>query len=337
MRKGKSIIKKVVLLAVMVLALSGLTGCIKPYDTPEFVTIEASQTAFVVSLIGDTGVQDIFESEELLASAKVATKEVQITHRWVQTGRRSWQGEYRANVKLIIVDRAPVTREWTSEKDTGTTTANQAIYAESKESIGFSVGVNCSAQIDEGNAAKFLYRYNNMTLSEIMDTEIRARVESDFVEQCSHYTLEELLVSKDAIMEYVREDVTTYFAERGITINNLGMKEGLTYEDDTIQQSINDKYSSEQKIITAQNDADAKKVTAQGTADANLIEAEAKAKAVVIAAEAEAEANAKIAESLTSTYIEYITANKWSGNYPYVVGSGANIVDLSDMISGSAE
>ena len=71
---------------ITVMALS-MTSCMRPYDTPEFITIEASQTAFLIPLIGDTGDQGVFESEELLLEAKVATKEIQIPHRWVQTGR----------------------------------------------------------------------------------------------------------------------------------------------------------------------------------------------------------------------------------------------------------
>ena len=83
-------IKKIIVLGVLVgtLAVAG-TGCgmIKPYDKPELVTIEASQTAFLIPLVGDTEDQASFQSEELLAQAKVATKEVQIPHRWVKTGR----------------------------------------------------------------------------------------------------------------------------------------------------------------------------------------------------------------------------------------------------------
>ena len=56
--------------------------------SPELVTIEASQTAFLIPLIGDINDQGAFESEELLLEAKIATKEIQIPHRWVQLGRR---------------------------------------------------------------------------------------------------------------------------------------------------------------------------------------------------------------------------------------------------------
>ena len=79
--------KLITLLLVIVMACTLFTGCVKPYDKPEFVTIEPHQTAFLISLIGDTTNQASFESEEMLMQAKVAAKEIQIPHRWVQTGR----------------------------------------------------------------------------------------------------------------------------------------------------------------------------------------------------------------------------------------------------------
>ena len=98
-------IKKILFITTLLVMLFALTGCRKPYDVPEFVTIEASQTAFLIPLVGDTTNQGAFESEEMLTQAKVATKEIQIPHRWVQTGRKSWQGEYRDSATLML---APV-------------------------------------------------------------------------------------------------------------------------------------------------------------------------------------------------------------------------------------
>lgn len=311
--------KKIAMLFMTSLLALNTTACVKPYDKPEFVTIEASQTAFLIPLTGDTTEQASFESEELLSQAKVATKEVQIPHRWVQTGRMYWSGEYRDSSKLIIVERTPETREWNSSKDSGTSAKNQAIYAESKESIGFSVGMNISAQIyTEDDAVRFLYSYNNKTLEEIMDTEIRARVESKFVEQCAKYSLNDILAKKEEIMNTVRDDVTTYFADKGITITVLGMKDGIKYDDPAIQTAINEKFSSEQKLVTQENN---NKVT--------ISKAEADAQAKIKAAEAEAEANRKIAESLTPELIEKLKIEKWSGDVPQVQGSGATIVDMS--------
>lgn len=283
---------------IIIMLCCTMTGCVKPYDKPEFVTIEPHQTAFLIPLIGDTTNQASFESEEMLMEAKVAAKEIQIPHRWVQTGRFHWSGEYRDTMALIVVDRSPVTREWSASKDMGTSAVNQAIYAESSESIGFSAGMNCSAQIySENDAVKFLYCYNNKPLSEIMDTEIRARVESKFVEECASRTLNDILTEKDEIMETVRTDVETYFAARGITITVLGMKDGLEYDDPSIQTSINDKFSSEMRLTTQENEN----------------------QRIISEAEAKAEANRILSESLTDEVLAQQYYDKWDGKLPNVM------------------
>lgn len=304
--------KFIAIILTLIMSLTMFTGCVKPYDKPEFVTIEPHQTAFLIPLIGDTTNQASFESEEMLREAKIAAKEIQIPHRWVQTGRFHWRGEYRDTMALIVVDRSPVTREWSSSKDVGTSAVNQAIYAESAESIGFSAGMNCSAQIySEDDAAKFLYCYNNKPLSEIMDTEIRARVESKFVEECASRTLNEILIEKDAIMATVREDVETYFAARGITITVLGMKDGLEYDDATIQKSINDKFSSEMKLTTQKNENER----------------------IISEAEAKAEAHRILSESLTPEILKQQYYEKWDGKLPHVMtgSDGGVMVDIGDV------
>lgn len=298
--------KIIALILILVMSCSMLTGCVKPYDKPEFVTIEPHQTAFLIPLIGDTTAQASFESEEMLMQAKVSTKEIQIPHRWVQTRRWHWIGEYRDTMTLIVVDRSPVTREWSSTENVGTSAVNQAIYAESAESIGFSAGMNCSAQIySEEDAVKFLYCYNNKPLSEIMDSEIRARVESKFVEECASRTLNEILVEKEAIMNAVREDVETYFTARGITITVLGMKDGLEYDDTTIQKSINDKFSSEMKLTTQENEN----------------------QRIISEAEAKAEAHRILSESLTDEILKQQYYEKWDGKLPNVMtGSDTGVM-----------
>ena len=303
--------KLLILTLTLIMLCTCLTGCVRPYDKPEFVTIEPHQTAFLIPLIGDTTSQASFESEEMLMQAKVAAKEIQIPHRWVQTGRRSWKGEWRATMALIVVDRSPVTREWSSTKDIGTSARNQAIYAESSESIGFSAGMNCSAQIySESDAVKFLCCYNNKPLSEIMDTEIRARVESKFVEECASRTLNDILVEKENIMKAVRDDVVTYFADRGITITVLGMKDGLKYDDTSIQKSINDKFSSEMKLTTQKNENER----------------------IISEAEAKAEANRILSESLTDEVLKQQMYEKWDGKLPEVMTGSDNgvIVDFGN-------
>lgn len=304
-------IKKIVLVVLMLVMVMSLTGCRKPYDKPEFVTIEASQTAFLIPLVGDTSDQGAFESEELLLEAKVATKEIQIPHRWVQTGRQSWKGEWRPSATLIVVERKPVSRSWNS--GTSTDTSTSAIFGETSDAIGIYVGMNCTAMIEEKDAAKFLYRYNNTPLETIIDTDIKKMVEDRFNLETAKYTSTELSSKKGEIMEAVKAYVIDYFTDYGITITVLGMKEGISYENPAIQAAIDEKFASEQQLVIQQNKN-----------EANIAKAEAEAQALILAAEAQAEANRVLAESLTDEILAQMYYEKWDGKLPYLYGADGN-------------
>ena len=318
--------KQIILSILTVMIVLCMVGC-KPYNKPEFVTITPSQTAFLVPLVGDTTDQSVFESEEALNSLKVATKEVQIPKREVKIGRFFTDVEYRPSATLILVERKPETREWTASKATGTSINNQGIMAESEESIGFTTSMNVSAQINEEDAAKFLYRYNNKTLASIMDTEIRAMIEGKFVEECAKRTLEEIQVEKEEIMKVVSDDVIPYFAERGISITVLALKGTLVYENPEIQTSIDNEFKAAQELKT-QADINAKNLTqAETTAKADKIEAEAKAEVLMIEANAIAEANQVISASITDAVLKNKYYETWDGKLPAtVVGEDANMM-----------
>jgi len=296
----------IVLILVMTCCL--LTGCRKPYDKPEFVTIEASQTAFLIPLVGDTSTQSAFESEELLSEAKVATKEIQIPHRWVQTGRKHWIGDWKPSATLIVVERKPVSRSWESG-DSAAASHNRAIFGETADQIGIYVGMNCTAMIEEKDAAKFLYRYNNTPLETVIDTDIKKLVEDRFNVETAKYTSTELGAAKGEIMEAVKNYVIPYFKEYGITITVLGMKEGVSYENDKIQKAIDEKFASEQELVIQQNKN-----------EAAIAKAEADAKAKIMDAEAQAKANALLTESLTPELLEKMYYEKWDGKLPYIYG-----------------
>lgn len=311
-------IKKIFALVLICVLVGCLfTGCRKPYDKPELITIEASQTAFLIPLIGDTSDQGVFESEELLLEAKIATKEIQIPHRWVQTGRRNWTGEWRPSAKLIVVERKPVSRSWESG-DSSAASANRAIFGETSDNIGIYVGMNCTAMIEEKDAAKFLYRYNNTPLETVIDTDIKKLVEDRFNVETAKYASTDLGAKKGEIMESVKTYVVNYFKEYGITITVLGLKEGISFENPAIQTAIDEKFASEQKLVIQQNEN-----------EANLAKAEAEAQAKILLAEAEAKANELLAESLTPEILAQLYYEKWDGKLPYLYGAdGDTLIQL---------
>ena len=310
--------KKLICLAFLIVIVCCMfTGCRKPYDKPELVTIEASQTAFLIPLIGDTGNQGVFESEELLLEAKIATKEIQIPHRWVQTGRQNWVGEWRPSAKLIVVERKPVSRSWESGESSATS-ANRAIFGETSDNIGIYVGMNCTAMIEEKDAAKFLYRYNNTPLETVIDTDIKKLVEDRFNVEAAKYASTDLGAKKGEIMEAVKTYVVNYFKEYGITITVLGLKEGISFENPAIQAAIDKKFESEQKLVIQQNEN-----------EANLAKAEAEAKAMLMLAQAQADANRLLSESLTDEILAQMYYEKWDGKLPYLYGAdGDTLIQL---------
>ena len=307
--------KKLVLAFLMVVMICTLTACRKPYDKPEFVTIEPSQTAFLINLVGDTSEQGAFESEELLNEKKVATKEVQIPHRWVQTGRYGWMGEWRAAARLVVVERKPVSRSW--ESGTSSETSNRAIFGETADNIGIYVGMNCTALIEEADAAKFLYRYNSTPLETVIDTDIKKMVEDRFNIETAKYLSTELGVKKGEIVEAVKKYVVEYFKEYGVTITVLGLKEGISFENPEIQAALDKKFASEQDLVIQQNKN-----------EAELAKAEAEAKAMIMLAEAQAEANRLLAESLSDAILEQMYYEKWNGVLPNVYGASDTLIQV---------
>jgi hypothetical protein len=244
------------------------TGC-KEYDKPELVEISPSQTAFLIPLEGKTSNQAQLQSEDFLKKNLVSGKRIEVPHRWLQEGRGTLieDGKWIPTSKVIIVERKPETRNWTTDTGTGTSAKNEGIKAETKESIAFSANMNCTAQIDEADAVKFLYRYNGSSLATIMDTEIHSRITTDFVEQCSQYALADLLLHKQDVMENIRKDVIPYFKERGITITAIGISGDFSYTNTEIQKSIDDKFKAEKSVQTAQSQADAIRIQASTLED----------------------------------------------------------------------
>jgi len=295
--------KKIFLVLFTILVMVGLSGC----NEPELKEIEPSQTAFLLPMSGDTTKQAQLSSESFLKKNEVSGKRVMIPYEYIDA-KNGWQPSF----KLIIVERKPETREWTELTGTGTSNKNEGITAESKESIGFMTRMNCTAQIDEVNAAKFLYRYNNKSLSSVMDNEIRAMIESSFVEECANRTLDAILIEKSNIMTTIKKIVMPYFADRGVTITTLGLKGEFTYLNSEIQTSIDAKFKSAQDVITQKNLNE--KVLSKARADSEAIKVQQET----------------ILQTLKLKELDNQSKaiEKWDGKTPIYSGNGGAIFQL---------
>lgn len=320
------------------LLIAASAGC-RPFDTPEFEEIDTSETGFLIPLEGTTDQQVAFESEKYLSQRKVAAKRVQVPHHFVQTGRMYFTGEWMDTVRLIKVDRSPVTREWTADSTSGTRTSNEAIWIESKDSVGFSVGFNCTAFIEEEDTARFLYMYRSRSLADMMDSEVRARIQSVAAETAARYDLDELRSRKQEMVDDVRTDVIPFFKERGITITTIGMFGGFTYQNPKIQEAIDETFVAQQKKVVNMALFDAQ----QKENERIELEAEGQANMARTVAEGEADAIRKLAEAtreaqsdplfvqLKQLEVEHDRIEKWNGEYPTYflqMGSGGDSPEL---------
>lgn len=349
-------------IGMAILALTLLvssTGCsffMKPYHEELLVDITTSETPFLVELEGENS-QGTVETEEYLKSKLIFSRRVQIPYRWKQTHRYiMWEngstGKWIPSAKLIVVDRAPVTREWVA--DSVNKSNDQGIWVESSDSIGFSTGITITARIEHNDdAIKFLYNYppraNRQVvasggdpfnvevarLEEIMDTEIRGSIQTVFAEQAALDTMDNLREKKDEIIKKIREEVVPLYKERGITITNLGQFGGFTYENKETQDAIDNVFQAQQDQEVAKAEAKAAeerkvalKLLGEGEAAKALEIARGKSEAIRLEADAKAyeteqlQKNAEAYLQLKSFEVELKRLEKWNGQYPQYLIEG---------------
>lgn len=298
-----------------------LVGCTTKTDIK---TIEANQTAFLIPIAGDTSTQTKFQSVDFLKGKQVAAKQVEIPYEWKQTGGNGVfkSGDFYPTVKLYLVNRAPVTREWTDAEATGTTTSNQAFAVESSESVGFQVGATCTAMISEADAAVYLYWFGEKPLEQVMDENIRGVVQKELFNAFAKTNLAGGQVTKQDIYAALEVKLKEDFAQQGITIVSFGGQGGLWYDEQMIQDSINNSYAAQQGVFQTQA-----KATQQFVINEQMIsQANAAATATVIAGQAAAQVQALNGEMLDKYpgITAYTAAQKWNGQLPqYSGGNGS--------------
>lgn len=320
---------------ILVACMIPFLGSCKPYQKPVFKEIKNNETAFVIPLEADSGKQVQLNSKEQLEKHRVTTRRIEIPTRWNQTGRGTAAGEYIPTVAVIVVDRSPVTRNW----EAGKKGLDQAIWVESSDSVGFSMGFNCTAFIKESDSANFLYWYSSGSLSSVMDTEIRGRVQQVAAEESAKYPLDALRDKKNEIAEAVRKDIVPFFSERGITITTVGMFGGMTYENPEIQKAIDNVFVSQQlkNVAMAKYDAQKKEnerviLEATGVAEQRRIQAESEAKAIAALTQAVEQGGSNYLQ-LKALEVQSKQIEKWDGKLPTVTGGTTSLLDANKFLS----
>jgi hypothetical protein len=231
-----------------------LSAC-GPYQKEVFEEIGTNETAFVVPLEGASkDGQGKFMSVDYLNQNKVASKRIVIPTRKRELGRTMGDFEWVPTVKVIKVNRTPISREWTKKPETGTAATVQAIGVESRDSIGFWVGVTTTGMITEEDAAKFLYFFAGKPLSDVMDQNVRPFIGQILATEFGSYELNECRTKKTDIFKIAYTKTVEHFKDKGITILNLGSSEGLIYENVRVQEAIDQNFVAEMDKTKAQHE-----------------------------------------------------------------------------------
>ena len=327
--------------AAPVLLLLLISGCRKPYEPVKLEMIEPNEVGFLISNTNVT--EQSSTAAEDFAKNMVSSQQVKIPQIWIQTDYSTlfWNGEWRDAARLIKVDTASITREWTADPNSGTSTKNEAIWVMTSDQVEFSTGWTCTAKIkSREDATKFLSNYRNGSLEIVMDQEVRAKIQATFGLAVTDLPMDALRKSATPVIKQVTDDVTKFFDERGVTITNIGITGGFVYKDPKIIAKMVEVFTAEQeknvaiaKTVAQEETNKQIQLEAQAKADALLAGKEAEAKGIQAVADAKAyeiekaQENKEIYLELKKLEIDKARMEKWDGKYPvYMMGEAPTMM-----------
>lgn len=303
--------KRMLIAAVAFLATTSL-GCYRPYEPVVLETLGTNEEGFLIPYTGDLQKQTSTNSEDFLKKNMIQVKQVQIPQQFIQTGFKYYDGNWQNAARLIKVDKSPVTREWTADPNSGTSTRNQAIWVMTSDQVEMSTGWTVTARIgSRDDAVKFLHNYpsssdttakdangnvvaqSQSSLAKVMDEEVRAKIQTVFGLEVTDLPMQELREKATPHINKVTKEVTDFFAARGITITNIGITGGFVYKDASIQKTLVEVFNAEQERV--------KKIAATGAQiEENKrlqLAADAKAKAIFTEKDGEAKGIERVTQA----------------------------------------
>lgn len=263
------------------------TTASETYGTADIVTVSPNQTAFVIPATGGNLSEQVkFDSQQYLESKKVPQKRITID-------KDNIGQKYVPKTFVILVDRTQVARQWTKAPDTGTTAANQALCAESNESINVCFEISTAASITEEDASTYLYNYPTTKvadgqvggvfvaspLGDVIDNQVRQYIQSKIGTESATRNLRAIIADKAKIVSDAETAAKANFKKQGITLYYVGLGGPLDLAPE-VQRSIDALFIADQQVqiaklhatVTAVN-ADAAKYAAitRGDGDAQAL------------------------------------------------------------------
>lgn len=239
-------------------------------DKTEVFSIQPNHSAFWIPNQGDNkNSQAKLDSEDYFNANKIAAKFFVIPHFKLSgsAGYSMFSGWdfYVPSGRLIIVDRTPQNREWVTATERGTGGRDEGFHCQSKEGLNITVGVSLSADVNEDDAARFLYNfgvasdpkedatdpnvvfksvYYGRSLATVMDNNVRHFVQGVMCNQIGSRTFDKDNEDMIPIMDQVRKETDNYLKTVGISLRFIGYADTWGFSEE-VQHAIDQRYEAQ--------------------------------------------------------------------------------------------
>lgn len=234
-------------LTLLAAVMVSFTGCVRPYDKPEYVEVGPNETAFVIPMFTDENLKTedqihLNENVEFYKKNMVSSKLIQIPHKWIKTGRFARSGYYKGTVRVITVDLTPRSGNWLQND-------KNAIKVETAASQGITIPMSYTVRIKPEDAALYLSYYKAVDFQSVIDTQINRFFAQEAGKAFHTVEYKDVAKQRDVILASAVDKTRDHFASQGITIDQLAIVDGLIYDDASLQTNIDEQAKMQAQIV----------------------------------------------------------------------------------------
>jgi prohibitin 2 len=205
------------------------------------------------------------------------------------------------------------------------------------------------------------YKLDPAKVNEIYSTlgmDYESRIIAPFTQEAvkansSLYTVEEMILKRDAVKQSITQALTTRLEERGIIVEAVNLTNFNPSEQ--FNKAIEDKMVAAQSVLTAQNrlqqieveakqaaakaegDKQAAILQAEGQKQASILQAEGEAQSIQIVTDAQVSANQAIDASLNENVLQYILLDRLGEDIKVIVVPAGQALTLGDIAGTGAK
>lgn len=215
--------------------------------------------------------------------------------------------EYPTSVQTLVLSKSP--HEGMS--------VDESITVTSSEGLPVSLDVSVSFTLDPAKVPAIYTKYRN-DIHVIAHNFVRQTIREGLQSIFAQFTAEQLYSTKreESRLE-VQSFLTQHLGAEGFVIQQFTVNE--TRVPDAVVQAINAKVA----MIQESQKAEAQVRKTEAEAKQRVAQAQGEAEAKKLTADAEAYFNKTVAASITPEYVQYRALEKWNGELPQMMGTGA--------------